>query len=81
MLQRSKRLPGHAEKFYTLRNTNAHDCKGPGGPGPPHDFSQTRVKPYEGPPLFFGLKGGPPHSQKRDYIPDGYWVHFDFVKS
>ena len=26
MLERSKRLPGHAEKLYTLLNTNAHDC-------------------------------------------------------
>ena len=27
MLQRSKCLPGHAEKLYTLLNTNTHDCK------------------------------------------------------
>ena len=26
MLECSKRLPGHAEKLYTLLNTNAHDC-------------------------------------------------------
>ena len=31
------------------------------GPGPPHVFSRTRVKPYEGPPTIFGGKGrGPP---------------------